>query len=97
MARTLKSLMLPLQAASGFVSCRLYLEVDRPEVLCYVEEWQTPEDLNQQIRSNHYTRLLALMEAAVEPPDFRLHWVAEVKGLEYLEKLRLRNCDTHGE
>ncbi len=97
MARTLRSLMLPLQAAAGFVSCRLYQEADRPEVLCYVEEWRTPEDLNQQIRSSHYTRLLALMESAVEPPDLQLNWVTDVKGLEYLETVRLLNYESTGD
>ena len=91
MIETLRSLMLPLQASSGFVSSRLYQEADRPEAICYVEEWQTPEDLDKLIRSSHYTRLLALMEAAAEPPDLRLNWIAEVKGLEYLEAIRL--CD----
>ncbi len=91
MIRTLRSLMLPLQAAPGFISCRLYSEADRPEALCYVEEWQTSEELDQQIRSSHYTRLLTLMEAAAEPPDLRLNWVTDVRGLEYLESVRL--CD----
>ena len=89
MVRALRSLMLPLQAASGFVSCGLYLDADRPEALCYVEEWRTPEDLDQQIRSSHYTRLLALMEAAAERPELQLNWVTDVKGLEYLERVRL--------
>ncbi len=89
MIHTLRSLMLPLQAAPGFLSCRLYSDADRPEALCYVEEWRTPEDLDQQLRSSHYTRLLALMEEAAEPPDRRLNWVTDVKGLEYLEAVRL--------
>lgn len=88
MIQALRSLMLPLQAAPGFVSCRLYAEVGVPNALCYVEEWQTSQDLDQQIRSSHCTRLLALMEEAAEPPDLRLHWIAEVKGLEYLESVR---------
>jgi quinol monooxygenase YgiN len=91
MIRTLRSLMLPLQAASGFVSSRLYVEAGCPETLCYVEEWQTPEDLDQQIRSTHYTRLLALMEVSAGPPDLRLNWVTDSKGLEYLETVRLHD------
>jgi quinol monooxygenase YgiN len=90
MVRALRSLMLPLQAAPGFISCRLYVEADSPDSLCYVEEWRTEEDVDQQIRSDHCTRLLALMEEAVEQPDFQLHWVADVKGLEYLEAVRSR-------
>lgn len=89
MIQALRSLMLPLQAAAGFLSSRLYLEADRPGAICYVEEWRTPEDLDQKLRSSHYTRLLALMEEAAEPPDLRLNWVTDVKGLEYLEAVRL--------
>jgi quinol monooxygenase YgiN len=89
MIQTLRSLMLPLQAAPGFITCRLHQEADDNNTICYIEEWQTSEDLDQQIRSSHYTRLMTLMEAAAEPPEFRLNWVADVKGLEYLEAVRL--------
>jgi len=91
MIQALRSLMLPLQAAPGFVSCRLFREADDANTLCYAEEWHTPEDLDRQIRSSHYPRLLALMEEAAEPPELRLNWVTDVKGLEYLESVRL--CD----
>jgi quinol monooxygenase YgiN len=88
MIRTLRSLMLLLPAAPGFVSCRLCQEADDANTLCYAEEWHTPEDLDRQIRSRHYTQLLALMEEAAEPPELRLNWVSAVKGLEYLETVR---------
>ena len=88
MIRALRSLMLPLRAAAGFVSCRLYQDADRPGALCYVEEWQTSKELDQQIRSSHYTRLLSLMEEAAEPPALRINWVTDVKGLDYLEAVR---------
>jgi quinol monooxygenase YgiN len=91
MIQALRSLMVPLQAALGFVSCRLSQEADDANTICYQEEWDTSDDLDRQIRSSHYTRLLALMEAAAEPPNLRLNWVTEVKGLEYLEAVRL--CD----
>ena len=89
MIGTLRSLMLPLRAETGFVSCRLYIDVDSSESLSYVEEWATSEDLDQQIRSSHYTMLLALMEEAAEPPELRLNWITDVKGLEYLGRVRL--------
>ena len=91
MIHTLRSLMLPLQAAAGFIACRLYVDTECPEELCYVEEWQTSGQLDQQIRSSHYTRLLALMEEAAEPPGLQLNWVTAVKGLDYLEAVRLAN------
>jgi quinol monooxygenase YgiN len=88
--QALRSLMLPARAAPGFISCHLFADVDDPNVLVYVEDWRTTEDLDRQIHSARYTHLLALMEVAVKPPDFRLNWVSDVKGLEYLEAVRLR-------
>jgi quinol monooxygenase YgiN len=91
MIQTFRSLMLPLQAAPGFVACRVCQKADDANTICYLEEWATPEDLDRQIRSSHCTRLLALMEEAAEPPELRLNWVTDVKGLEYLEAVRLCN------
>jgi quinol monooxygenase YgiN len=87
----MRSIMLTLRAAPGFLSCHLYQEPDNGDTLCYIEEWHTREDLDRQIRSNHYTRLLALMEQSAEQPKLSLSWVTEVKGLEYLASVRL--CD----
>ena len=87
--QALRSLMLPLQAAPGFIFCRLCQEADDANTICYTEEWDTAEDLDRQIRSTHYTRLLSIMESAAEPPELRLNWVTDVKGLEYLEAVRL--------
>ena len=89
MIQALRSLMLPLQVAPGLISCHLRQEADDVNTICYAEEWHTPEDLDRQIRSSHYTRLLAIMEEAAEPPELRLNWVTDVKGLEYLEAVRM--------
>jgi quinol monooxygenase YgiN len=94
MIHALRSLMLRLHAGPGFISCRLCQEADDANTICYEEEWHTAEDLDRRIRSTHYTCLLAIMEAAAEPPVLRLNWVTEVKGREYLEAVRL--CESKG-
>jgi quinol monooxygenase YgiN len=85
---TLQSLMLRVEAEPGLLACRLYVRADNPDAICYVEEWQTPDELNQQIRSSHYAQLISVMEEAAEPPDFRVSWVSDVKGLEYLSAVK---------
>ena len=91
MIHALRSLMLPLLAAPGFISCRLFRDADNPNTIFYVEEWHSQGDLELQIRSTHYSRLLSIMEEAAEPPELRLNWVTEVRGLEYVEAARV--CD----
>ena len=87
--QALQSLMVLLRASPGFISCRFCQQADDANTICYAEEWHTSEDLDRQIRSSHYTRLLAIMEQAAEPPELRLNWVTDVKRLEYLESVRL--------
>ena len=91
MIHAMRSLMLTLQAAPGLKSSHLYQEADDSNTLCYIEEWHTREDLDRQIGSTHYTRLLALMEQSEVQPKLSLNWVTDVKGLEYLAAIRL--CD----
>ena len=89
LVQALHSLMLPLQAAPGLIASALYIESNNPDAICYVEEWQSREEMDQQLRSDHYGRLLSIMEAAAQPPQIRFSWVTDVKGLEYLGSVRL--------
>jgi quinol monooxygenase YgiN len=91
--QVLQSLLLEAETEPGFISGGLWRDTDDPEVLCYVEEWCTLRDVDRQIRSDRYTRLLRLIETAVERPDFRLKEITQTKGMEYLETLRLPSTD----
>jgi quinol monooxygenase YgiN len=79
----------PVRVEPGCVACQLYQEVANEDVLLYVEEWETPEQLERHMRSARYERLLALMEASAQPPVLRYHTVSAARGLEYLEAVRL--------
>jgi quinol monooxygenase YgiN len=98
MMQALRSLQLLVQAAPGLIACRLFVDADNASAICYVEEWQSADELDRQLRSSHYDQLLSLMEEAAEPPILRLTWVSHVKGLEYLEAVRrgASNLDTRG-
>jgi arylsulfatase A-like enzyme len=50
MVKALRSIMLPARAERGFVSSRIYQEVDKPEALCYVEEWADLAQMEEQIK-----------------------------------------------
>jgi quinol monooxygenase YgiN len=79
----------PVRVEPGCRACELYQEAGNEEVLVYIEEWETPEDLERHMRSPRYDLVLAVMEASARPPVLRYHCVAAVRGLEYLEAVRL--------
>ncbi len=86
--QALRSLARPARAEKGFISCRLYLDADEANTIRYEERWQTQEELEEQLRSDRYTRLLALMETAAERPVVEFHFVSETRGLDYVAAVR---------
>lgn len=88
MVKALRSVMLPTERKRGCQRCRLCADVGQPESLWYTEEWDAAEDLDQHIRSEQFSRLLAVIESAAKPPviDFRL--VSHLRGLDYIETVR---------
>ena len=86
--RAFKSLMSAARAECGLLSCQLYQQVGNETSICYVENWQTTDDLECQIRSNRYTQLLALMETAIEQPSMEFNTVSRTQGLDYLQAVR---------
>lgn len=89
MVKALRSIMLPARAERGFVSSRIYQEVDKPEALCYVEEWADLAQMEEQIRSRRFGRLLAVMETAPKPPVLEVRSMSETRGLDYISTIRL--------
>ena len=89
MVKALRSIMLPARAERGFVSSRIYQEVDSPETLCYVEEWASPAQMEEQIRSRRFGRLLAVMETAPRKPVLEVRSMSETRGLDYISTIRL--------
>jgi quinol monooxygenase YgiN len=83
------SLLGPVRAEPGCRWCELYEQVGDSQVLRYVEEWETGEQLERHMRSARYERLLVIMEASAEPPVLRYDWITASRGLDYLEAVRL--------
>jgi len=89
MVNALRSIMLPARAERGFVSIRIYQEVDKPEALCYVEEWADLAQMEEQIRSRRFGRILEVMETAPKQPVLEVRSISETRGLDYIGSLRL--------
>jgi quinol monooxygenase YgiN len=76
------------RAERGYLSSRIYQDVDNPEVLCLEEDWSSEAELKSHIRSGSFTDLLMLMETASEAPVLEVRVVSAVRGLEYVEAVR---------
>jgi len=87
--QALRILRLPTQLNGGCACTHLYCEVDNQDDLCYIEDWPRCEDLTRDVRSDRFSRLLALMETAAEPPVLEFRFVSETRGLDLVEQVRV--------
>ncbi len=56
--------------------------------ISYVEDWSSEEALREQVRSDRFSRLLELMESAMEPPQLEFELGNGTRGLDYVEEVR---------
>jgi quinol monooxygenase YgiN len=78
----------PTAVESGCVSCRILQEGSNLDAFWYEAQWRSRDDLLQHLRSDHYKRLLMLMELGSESPLVEFHTVTETKGLDLIEFAR---------
>jgi quinol monooxygenase YgiN len=78
----------PTEVESGCMNCLILQEGNEPYSFYYVAQWKTPEALMRHLRSEHYKRLLALMDLGDEPPVVEFHTVTETKGLDLIQRAR---------
>jgi hypothetical protein len=83
--QTLRVVMRPARLDRECAGATLSTSVENPTILCYTEDWQTPEPLIREMRSSRFTRLLEVMESATDTPKLEIRFISEIRGLDYVE------------
>ena len=78
----------PTRIQPGCISCRLYQDLDEPDAIFLVEEWESREKLDRHLKSEQYRIVLSLMEAADQSPEIKINTVSKMEGLEAIEAVR---------
>ncbi len=84
----LRSLIEPTRVESGCISCGLYADLQDPDTIVWIEEWNTQDALERHLRSTQYRKILAALEMCEERPDVRFNTVARTSGMQLIEKAR---------
>ncbi len=61
---------------------------ERDATVHYSESWATEADARRRVRSTAFTSLLGVMECASAPPLVQFDFVAQSRGLDYVEEIR---------
>jgi quinol monooxygenase YgiN len=86
--RALAAWIGPTQVESGCTNPRILQEAGQPHSFCYEAQWESEDDLMRHLRSEHYKRLLVLMDLGDEAPVVEFHTVSETKGLDLIQHAR---------
>jgi quinol monooxygenase YgiN len=78
------------RAETGCITCRIYQDVQKEHAIMLEEIWKNEEDLNRHLRSDEYRNVLLVMEMASEQPEIRFETILSTKGIETIEKARMR-------
>lgn len=86
--RTLGSLLGPTRAAAGCLQAHLYANIDKRQMLLFVEEWESREQFERNLDATKLNTIVAAIELSSEAPVVRLDSVVREEGVDTLARHR---------
>lgn len=86
--QALHTLMHRVRQCAGCSHAHIAADVDEADAFWYREDWSDVEALKRQVKSEHFTQLLALMETSTAQPPLEFRTVERSQGLEFVASLR---------
>ena len=78
----------PTRIKPGCIDCRLYQDLDEPDALFLLEEWESRQKFERHINSEQYLIILSLMEASDQLPEIKINTISRTEGLEAIAAVR---------
>lgn len=89
--RVVKSLLRvvgPTRAIRGCIRCAAYVDAEDDTSIVYLEEWETPEAMENHLVSDDLKVLLSVIDLATWPPDVQFSWLSALGGIEVISLVR---------
>jgi quinol monooxygenase YgiN len=86
--RVLAAQLGPTRGQPGCLRCDLYQDIEDPEAITLVEEWESEADLRLRLGSDDSRAILEAIELSPEHPVLHLDTVFSRAGLEVIESAR---------
>jgi quinol monooxygenase YgiN len=83
----LRARMWCTQRQSGCSDAHIAADVDEADAFWCFENWENAA-LEDELRTDRFSQLLALMETSARPPLLEFRMIAETRGLEYVTAVR---------
>ena len=82
LSQTIVSLIGSIRAGKGCRRCDFCQSVENENELCLLEEWDTQENLNTHLRSEHFMVFRGAMSLLKEPHEMIFHTVFHPAGMD---------------
>lgn len=83
----LKLLINPMEVAPGCLQCRLFEDTSETGIFLISEEWRTRDDLVHRIRTDHFKKLLTVIELSSTLLAVRCEKIRNANGIETIIEL----------
>lgn len=74
----------PTEVSKGCRVCRVLQDTENDDVIMYLVQWDTKQDLEEHLRSERFRRLLPYIEMSLEPPEVEISDFDSLGGIEFL-------------
>jgi quinol monooxygenase YgiN len=86
--QTFKEILGPIRREQGCLSCNCYVDVEAENIIFFIEEWQSREDLETHLRSSHFGVLIGAMKLLNKEPAIRFNTISSTSGAEAINAAR---------
>jgi quinol monooxygenase YgiN len=87
--QTFKALLGPIRCEQGCISCDCYVDIEAENVILFKEQWKTREDLDNHLRSVHYSVLIEAMKLFSQKPEFSFNTIVSTAGADAVKIARV--------
>ena len=86
--QTFKAILGPIRREQGCISCNCYVDIEAEDIILFMEEWRTSEELDTHLRSGHFGVLVGAMKLLKKEPEIRFDTIASTAGAEAIKAAR---------
>jgi quinol monooxygenase YgiN len=88
LVQALLSVQRSLDRAGACLESHVSTDAGNPNIVWYCEEWPDLAAFEQNVRSERFIRVLAVIETAAEAPLIECRVVSDIRGLAYIAGVR---------
>ena len=86
-ASTLRPILGSVRARSGCLGCHIYQDVESPEEVVLLQEWENENEFTDHLASKEYRHILEWIEMSSKKPKVTVYHRPSASGLDYIKQI----------